>query len=260
MSKSVPLSDFGRAQPGDLIEENKFGYSHWMVYIGDDEVVEVGQGSTGKKEKDGYKIGTTWSYDLGEKNCEHFSKWCRYDIELCEQLAHANVEENGASVGLGKYEAGYASWKLPNAHIRFDEDEQKSVSMGVETSARVQSLKATVGPRIHGGLKHGKDGEYGVDAGVDLAKVSIGQIAAKVGPKANIGIIDDDGNGRAGVSAGIDVAQANIGRLNANVGLRADTGVVANDDNVGFQVLGTGVQIGRETKVSLFGMSLGWKF
>jgi hypothetical protein len=27
-----------------------------MVYIGDDEVVEVGQGPSGKKEKDGYKV------------------------------------------------------------------------------------------------------------------------------------------------------------------------------------------------------------
>ena len=45
------------------------------------------------------KVGMT-SYNLLFKNCEHFAKWCKYDVPMSEQI------ENGVEVGLVGIGAG----------------------------------------------------------------------------------------------------------------------------------------------------------
>jgi hypothetical protein len=45
-----------------------------------------------------------------------------------------------------------------------------------------------------------------------------------------------------------------------NITCLVDTGVTSDSDNLGFQVAGTGIQIGRETKVSLLGNSISFKW
>uniref|UniRef100_A0AC34FSF1 Autotransporter domain-containing protein n=1 Tax=Panagrolaimus sp. ES5 TaxID=591445 RepID=A0AC34FSF1_9BILA len=86
-----------------------------------------------------------------------------------------------------------------------------------------------------------------------------GPVRAGVSLHATTGIRsqnDKDGYRKAFV-AEAKYAQADVGRVRATVGLSATTGVNASADGVGVQVLGTGIQIGRETKISFFGSTFG---
>jgi len=122
------------------------------------------------------------------------------------------------------------------------------------------------GPNAYVGKTENKD-HVNVKAGYDVMKVqtSLGGkqfVGAEVAPSVNAGI--NAGAGSYGVNAGANVAQVRLGSANstsvsANLGLRADTGVSIRNDSIGGQVLGTGIQIGRETKISFLGSSIGFK-
>uniref|UniRef100_A0AC34GV21 Uncharacterized protein n=1 Tax=Panagrolaimus sp. ES5 TaxID=591445 RepID=A0AC34GV21_9BILA len=88
---------------------------------------------------------------------------------------------------------------------------------------------------------------------------SKGPVRAGVGLHSTAGIrSQNDSDGfRKAIVAETKYAQVDVGRARATVGASVTTGVTASADGIGVQVLGTGYQIGRETKISYFGNSIG---
>uniref|UniRef100_A0AC35GE11 LRAT domain-containing protein n=1 Tax=Panagrolaimus sp. PS1159 TaxID=55785 RepID=A0AC35GE11_9BILA len=245
---------------GDLIEHKKLGYSRWSVYIGNGEVVEVDNDNNHEiirrprkfevsvswvnNEFDDRvkplkndvivqralsRVGTNWKdthpFAIINNLSEHFAKWCRYGTDICNQSPHLSFHDNHASVGLGKVETGLLSLKLPNAYTTA---QNNSNSTNFKVGAEL------VGGEAFGAVKW--SAQAAADAGID------------------------HGNGKHAINIGVDGPQAQVGPLECKSGIRADTGINCNKNGLGFTILGTGIQIGRKTKVSVLGSSVGINF
>uniref|UniRef100_A0A8C6NR76 LRAT domain-containing protein n=1 Tax=Nothobranchius furzeri TaxID=105023 RepID=A0A8C6NR76_NOTFU len=110
--------------PGDLIEVKCGVYKHWIVYIGEDNVVHfggIGESSLQKEKlkdvvKDGKwkinnfldqkyqprkdddivkeacaRVGSSLTYDVLGYNCEHFATELRYGKPECRQVAQQKI-------------------------------------------------------------------------------------------------------------------------------------------------------------------------
>ncbi|XP_078574889.1 phospholipase A and acyltransferase 3-like [Branchiostoma floridae x Branchiostoma japonicum] len=136
-----------RCEEGDLLQFHRGLYSHWGVYAGDGKVIHLVGDNSGsakvredwfwdvvengrvdiKNRLDGFpgkdplpgreiverarsKLGEA-GYSLGNKNCEHFATWCRYDTAISGQALMAYT----ASAGLTT--AGLATGALPVAAV-----------------------------------------------------------------------------------------------------------------------------------------------
>ncbi|CAF1643608.1 unnamed protein product, partial [Adineta ricciae] len=97
----------------------------------------------------------------------------------------------------------------------------------------------------------------GLASNIAVGPIDIG---AKVGTAQLGGKIWEPSVGLdAGFKANASALELRGGPVTANLGVGYDTGVKIGKEGVGVEVLGTGVEIGRTTKVSLFGSSFSLK-
>ncbi|KAM3618850.1 uncharacterized protein V6R79_025884 [Siganus canaliculatus] len=102
-----------------------------------------------------------------------------------------------------------------------------------------------------------KAGAYAA-AGVGYARAEFSVFDAEArGPNASAGVGATVTGVQAMARAELAGASASAGPLKATVGLAADTGVSAGLDGLEVKLLGTGVKIGPEFEISLFGTSIG---
>ena len=142
----MAVSKYG-LQVGDLVEFDRIVYEHWAVYVGDSKIVHYKkvneEGEIVHEDIDSYmnkcfvlfqrakkkkmnrivhestifsgkqvaeralnKVGMK-GCNLLFKNCEHFAKWCKYDVPICEQVEN----KNGEVTCFGRHEYWRWDWR-----------------------------------------------------------------------------------------------------------------------------------------------------
>uniref|UniRef100_A0A914XJR5 Uncharacterized protein n=1 Tax=Plectus sambesii TaxID=2011161 RepID=A0A914XJR5_9BILA len=137
--------------------------------------------------------------------------------------------------------AGVSLWY---SEVYPDEDRKASLDVG-----RLEMAKDGVGMRYKATAIASYNANGPIDWGYEYG-------TAELGAKA----WEEDVGLDMGIKMNASAARYQVGMLRANFGVGADTGVKCGKEGVGIQVLGTGFEVGRTTKLSVLGTSVTIKF